>query len=108
MRRRDLLTGIALLGSRAAFSNGRDVEKPVTPPVADYWESIRRQFALDRRWPPVIAAVIPLMVNTFISMRLGAARPEYIGLGSSVGLFAGFAALFVMAHLVRKQWLAQG
>jgi selenocysteine lyase/cysteine desulfurase len=50
MRRRDLLSGIALLGSSAAFSKGRDVEKPVTPPVADYWESVRRQFPLDRRW----------------------------------------------------------
>jgi hypothetical protein len=65
-------------------------------------------FALDRRWPPVIAAVIPVMVNVAISLRLGAGRPEYIGVGSSVGLIAGFAALFVMAHLSRKQWLAQG
>jgi putative peptidoglycan lipid II flippase len=68
----------------------------------------RSLFALDRRWPPVIAAVIPLLVNTTISMRLGAARPEYIGLGASVGLFAGFVVLFVMAHISRKQWLSQG
>jgi putative peptidoglycan lipid II flippase len=68
----------------------------------------RSLFALDRRWPPVIAAVIPVLVNVSISLRLGAVRPEYIGLGPSVGLFAGFVALFVMAHLSRKQWLAQG
>jgi len=67
----------------------------------------RSLFALDRRWPPVIAAVIPLLVNTTICMRLGAARPEYIGLGASVGLFAGFVVLFVMAHISRKQWLSQ-
>jgi putative peptidoglycan lipid II flippase len=67
----------------------------------------RSLFALDRRWPAVIAAVIPVLVNASISVRLGAARPEYIGLGSSVGLMAGFVALFVMAHLSRKQWMAE-
>ena len=50
MRRRDLLSGIALLGSGAAFSRAREVEKPAAPPVADDWESVRRQFLLDRRW----------------------------------------------------------
>ena len=50
MRRRDLLSGIALLGSGVAYSRGREVEKPAAPPVADDWESVRRQFPLDRRW----------------------------------------------------------
>jgi peptidoglycan biosynthesis protein MviN/MurJ (putative lipid II flippase) len=68
----------------------------------------RSLFALDRRWPPVIAAVIPVLVNVVVSLRLGANRPEYIGLGSSLGLAAGFVALFAMAHLRRKQWLMQG
>jgi putative peptidoglycan lipid II flippase len=67
----------------------------------------RSLFALDRRWPPVIAAIIPVVVNALISVRLGATRPEYIGIGSSVGLIAGFAALFVMTHLSRRQWLMQ-
>jgi hypothetical protein len=31
-----------------------------------------------------------------------------IGFGSSVGLFAGFAALFAMAHMGRRRWLMQG
>jgi putative peptidoglycan lipid II flippase len=68
----------------------------------------RSLFALDRRWPPVIAAAIPVVVNVAVSLRLGATRPEYIGLGSSIGLAAGFVVLFVMAHLSRKQWLSQG
>jgi putative peptidoglycan lipid II flippase len=67
----------------------------------------RSLFALDRRWPPVIAAFIPVMVNVAISVRLGTLRPEYIGLGSSIGLLAGFAVLFAMAHNSRKQWLSQ-
>jgi putative peptidoglycan lipid II flippase len=68
----------------------------------------RSLFALDRRWPPVIAAAIPVLVNVLVSLRLGPTRPEYIGLGSSIGLLAGFAVLFVIAHVSRKQWLAQG
>jgi putative peptidoglycan lipid II flippase len=68
----------------------------------------RTLFALDRRWPPVIAAIIPVLVNVLISLRLGTGRVEYIGIGSSVGLAVGFVVLFVMAHLSRKQWLAQG
>jgi isopenicillin-N epimerase len=50
MRRRDLLSGIALLGSGVAYSRRREVERPAAPPVADDWESVRRQFPLDRRW----------------------------------------------------------
>jgi hypothetical protein len=49
-----------------------------------------------------------VVVNVVVSLRLGPNRPEYIGLGSSIGLAAGFVALFVMAHISRKQWLAQG
>lgn len=50
MRRRDLLSGIALLGSGAALSKAREVEKPAAPPEVDDWESVRRQFPLDRRF----------------------------------------------------------
>jgi len=50
MRRRDLLSGIALLGSGAAFGKAREVEKPAAPPAFDDWESVRRQFLLDRRY----------------------------------------------------------
>ena len=56
----------------------------------------------------VIAAIVPVVVNASISVRLGPDRPENIGLGSSVGLFAGFVVLFAMAHLTRKKWLAEG
>jgi selenocysteine lyase/cysteine desulfurase len=50
MRRRDLLSGIALLGSGAAYAGARDVEKPVAPAATDEWDLVRRQFPLDRRW----------------------------------------------------------
>ncbi len=68
----------------------------------------RSLFALNRPWPPVIAAAIPLLLNVALTLRLHSQRPELIGLGSSVGLLAGFAALFAMAHTGRERWLRQG
>ena len=50
MRRRDLLSSIALLGPGVAYAKAREVEKPAAPPAADVWESVRRQFPLDWRW----------------------------------------------------------
>lgn len=52
MRRRDLLSGIALLGSGASLAAGRNSPpRPVESPldVSD-WESVRRQFLLDYRY----------------------------------------------------------
>jgi len=68
----------------------------------------RSLFALNRPWPPVIAAAIPLLLNVTLTLRIHSHRPELIGLGSSVGLLAGFAALFAMAHMGRQRWLKQG
>jgi putative peptidoglycan lipid II flippase len=68
----------------------------------------RSLFALDRPWPPLIAALIPLLINVAITVQVGPLHPEYLGLGASVGLISGFAALFVMAHASRRRWLAQG
>lgn len=68
----------------------------------------RSLFAVDRPWPPVIAAFVPVFLNVAITLRIGPLHPEYLGLGSSVGLMAGFAVLFVMAHNSRQRWLDQG
>ena len=68
----------------------------------------RSLFALDRPWLPVIAALIPLVINVAITLKVGPYHPEYLGLGASVGLMLGFAVLFVMAHTSRRRWLAQG
>jgi putative peptidoglycan lipid II flippase len=65
----------------------------------------RSLFALDRPWPPVLAAVVPLLLNVAITLRLHSYRPEWIGLGASLGLIAGFAILFVIAHTNRRRWL---
>jgi putative peptidoglycan lipid II flippase len=65
----------------------------------------RSLFALDRPWPAVVAAVIPVLCNVILTLRMQSARPEWIGLGASVGLMAGFAVLFVMVHLHRGRWL---
>jgi len=68
----------------------------------------RSLFALARPWPPVIAALIPVLINVTLTLRTGSFRPEFLGLGASVGLLCGFLVLFAMAHTSRKRWLEQG
>lgn len=65
----------------------------------------RSLFALERPWPPVLAAVVPLLLNIGITVRVRSSRPEWIGLGASLGLLAGFLVLFVIAHTGRRRWL---
>jgi putative peptidoglycan lipid II flippase len=68
----------------------------------------RSLFALDRPWPPVLAAMVPLLLNVAITLRLRSFRPEWLGLGASVGLMAGFVVLFAIAHAGRRRWLEPG
>jgi putative peptidoglycan lipid II flippase len=65
----------------------------------------RSLFALDRPWPPVIAAVVPVLINVTLTLRMRSFRPELIGIGSTLGLVAGFGVLFLMLHANRKRWL---
>lgn len=68
----------------------------------------RALFALNRPWPPVIAAAIPVLLNVAITLRLPAGHPELLGLGATAGVTAGFLTLFAMAHIERRRWLKQG
>ena len=70
--------------------------------------SSRSLFALDRPWPPVIAALVPVLVNAALTLRIGSSRPQWIGIGASVGALAGFAALFLLELSNRKRWLQEG
>ncbi len=67
----------------------------------------RAMFALNRPWPPVLVIAIPLLLNMLITMKLHEARPEFAGLGSSVGLLVGFLTLFAILHRRRREWLAE-
>jgi putative peptidoglycan lipid II flippase len=67
----------------------------------------RSLFALDRPWPPLIAALIPVLVNVILTFALHNDSPQWLGLGASVGLMAGFAVLFVIIHVSRRRWLEQ-
>lgn len=67
----------------------------------------RSLFALDHRWPPVIAAFVPVLVNVAVTTRIGLAHPHWIGAGASLGTLAGFAALVAMALANRRRWLPQ-
>ena len=68
----------------------------------------RSLFALDRPWPPVIAALIPALFNVTLTLWLRSHQPQWIGLGASLGLLAGFATLFLVMRANRQRWLAQG
>jgi len=70
--------------------------------------SSRALFALDRPWPPVIASWIPVIFNVTLTVWLHNDQPQFLGLGASMGLLLGFAALFAMARASRGRWLAQG
>ena len=63
-------------------------------------------FALDRWRLPLIAAFIPISLNVAITYFLRVSGrlkdPALLGLGASIGLLAGFAALFVMIHIGRN------
>ena len=67
----------------------------------------RSLFALDRRWPPVLAAFIPILVNATLTLRFGLSQPRWIGAGASLGTLAGFGVLFLLALTQRKRWLEQ-
>ena len=59
----------------------------------------RSMFALDMRWPPVVAALVPLLLNVAITLKMHSLRPELLGVGASIGLLAGFGVL-----LVAERW----
>lgn len=67
----------------------------------------RSLFGLDHRWPPVIAAFIPVLVNVTVTLRWGFSQPRWIGVGASLGTFAGFAVLLLTTFANRKRWLVQ-
>ena len=68
----------------------------------------RSLFALNRPWLPVAAAVIPVLLNMTLTLRLRSFAPERLGAGSSLGLLVSFAVLFLMMRANRKKWLAEG
>jgi putative peptidoglycan lipid II flippase len=67
----------------------------------------RSLFALDRPWLPVCASFLPLLLNVIFTLGLRNLQPEWIGVGASLGLLAGFAALFFALQLCRRRWLGE-
>jgi putative peptidoglycan lipid II flippase len=68
----------------------------------------RSLFALDRPWPPVLIALVPVLVNAALTLGLGLSRPQWIGAGASAGALAGFGLLFLIVRLNRRRWMEAG
>jgi putative peptidoglycan lipid II flippase len=66
----------------------------------------RSLFAMDRPWLPLAASAIPALFNLVYLLSLRNPRPEFLGLGASLGFFCAFALLFTLTHAKRVQWLA--
>jgi putative peptidoglycan lipid II flippase len=67
----------------------------------------RSLFALDRSWLPAAASAIPVLFNLALLLGMGKLKPEFIGLGASLGLLLSFAVLFTLVRAKRAQWLAE-
>lgn len=67
----------------------------------------RSLFGLDHRWPPVIAAFIPVLVNSTLTLSGRFSTPHMIGMGASIGTFAGFLVLLAITFANRRRWIAQ-
>ena len=65
----------------------------------------RSLFALDRPWLPVLAAAIPVICNLSFVLLVRAPRPEWIGLGASLGFLIAFVFLFLSVRASRQRWL---
>ena len=48
-------------------------------------------------------ACIPVLVNVLVTLSVRSPEPQFIGLGASLGLFAGFLFVFVTAQTHRKR-----
>jgi putative peptidoglycan lipid II flippase len=66
----------------------------------------RSLFALDRPWLPLVASTIPALFNLVYLLSMRNPRPEFLGLGASIGFFCAFALLFTLTHAKRDRWLA--
>jgi putative peptidoglycan lipid II flippase len=64
-------------------------------------------FALDRPKLPLLTAFIPVTVNLIVTSIMRGqgllTSPAMLGLGASLGLLIGFAALFAMVHMRRVE-----
>jgi putative peptidoglycan lipid II flippase len=64
----------------------------------------RSLFALERRWLPMVAAIIPVLCNVVVTLSAHSGQPQFIGVGASVGLMVGFLFVFVLMRLRRRRW----
>jgi len=48
---------------------------------------------------------VPVLVNVVVTLGLGDGQPQFVGVGASLGLLAGFLAVITLAHARRRKWV---
>lgn len=63
-------------------------------------------FSLERTWLPVVASTLPVLSNLAVIAAVRSPRPEWLGLGATIGFAIGFLTLFLLARASRTALLA--
>jgi len=65
----------------------------------------RALFALDRPWLPLWAVAIPVIFNLGFVLLVRSPKPQWIGVGASLGFLIAFLLLFLLVRMSRRRWL---
>jgi putative peptidoglycan lipid II flippase len=65
----------------------------------------RALFALDRPWLPLCAVAIPVIFNLGFVLLVRSPKPQWIGVGASLGFLIAFLLLFSLVRMNRRRWL---
>ena len=67
----------------------------------------RSLFALDQSWLPLRTVAIPVICNLAFVLLVRTPKPQWIGVGASLGFLVAFLLLFALMRINRHRWLEQ-